>query len=50
MVGTAEVCVAESITARSTVLFNGMTIDNKYYVTGIRNSLKPDVQMRVSIM
>ena len=23
------------------------TIDNKYYVTGIRNSLKPDVQMRV---
>ena len=25
------------------------TIDNKYYVTGIRNSLKPDVQMRVSI-
>ena len=28
--------------------FNG-SIDNKYYVTGIRNSLKPDVQMRVSI-
>ena len=25
VVGTAEVCVAESITARSTVLFNGMT-------------------------
>ena len=24
-------------------------IDNKYYVTGIRNSLKPDVQMRLSI-
>ena len=49
---TSPFCIAMAITYRGLgrrFLIRVATIDNKYYVTGIRNSLKPDVQMRVSI-